>query len=235
MSELITAEWPCPSNVHAFTTTVSAGNLGTRTTTGNQFALENRQKLIEHHSIPHDIQWLHQTHTNLAVTLPNTNREPNADAALTQKANTPCAVLTADCLPLLICNQQGSEVAAIHAGWRGLLNGIIDNTLLAMQSDANDMLVWLGPAIGPCHFELGIDVEEQFTHVDPDYQQAFKPGNPGKCYGDLYQLARICLAKYNINKVHGGNLCTIEETNRCYSYRRQGEQSGRMASIIWFE
>lgn len=235
MTKTIAAKWPSASNVHAFTTTIECGHLGLRNTITDQDATSNRQQLIEHAGIPEPLQWLQQTHSNRAAQLPHDGNEPSADASYTNVARTACAVLTADCLPLLISNQQGNEVAAIHAGWRGLLNGVIDNTLLAMQSPASELMVWLGPAIGPCHFELGMEVQHDFIQVNPEYKQAFSSGKAGKCYGNLYQLARICLAKYDIDAIYGGDLCTYDETKQCYSYRRQGENSGRMASIIWFD
>jgi len=141
-----------------------------------------------------------------------------------------CAVLTADCLPLLVCSTDGSQIAAIHAGWKGLLAGIIGNTLAAMGN--NDLLVWLGPAIGPDCFEIGAEVREAFVAKSTAFTPAFEPQANGKWLADIYQLARIELAMLGVDKVYGGGFCTVTDQQRFYSYRRD-KITGRMATLIW--
>ena len=152
--------------------------------------------------------------------------------------------MTADCLPLLVCATDGAQVAAIHAGWRGLLAGVISNTLAAMQIPPNpplckrgaggDFLVWLGPAIGPGCFEVGSEVRNAFLHKSIKFNPAFKAQSNGKWLADIYQLARVELAAIGITKVYGGTHCTFTEHERFYSYRRD-TQTGRMATLIWRE
>jgi len=184
-----------------------------------------------------------------------------ADASYTAEPGVVCAVMTADCLPLLVCATDGSQVAAIHAGWRGLLAGVIGNTITSMQipldppfakgeagqfdaADSNsplckwggrgDFLVWLGPAIGPDCFEVGAEVRDAFLEKSPAFITAFKQQSNGKWLADIYQLARIDLATLGIDKIYGGGFCTVTEQERFYSYRRD-KQTGRMATLIWRE
>jgi polyphenol oxidase len=153
-----------------------------------------------------------------------------ADASYAAVSGVVCAVMTADCLPLLLCDVEGTQVAAIHAGWRGLLAGIIGNTVAAMQR--RNLLVWLGPAIGPECFEVGAEVRAAFLEKSADFSVAFKQHDSGKWLADIYQLARIDLLALGINKVFGGNFCTVTEQDRFYSYRRD-KVTGRMATLIW--
>ena len=145
-----------------------------------------------------------------------------------------CAVLTADCLPVLLCDEDGTVVAAAHAGWRGLCAGVIERTLRAMNRPAEALLAYLGPAIGPKAYEIGTDVREAFLAADPLSDSAFAPGKPGKYYADLYALARQRLARGGVARIFGGGYCTYTERERFYSYRRDGA-TGRMASLIWLE
>jgi YfiH family protein len=153
-----------------------------------------------------------------------------ADAAYADESGVVCAVMTADCLPVLVCSTDGMQVAAIHAGWRGLLAGVIGNTVAAMQRQ--NLLVWLGPAIGPDCFEIGAEVRDAFLEKSAAYSSAFKEQGGGKCLADIYQLARIELAGLGITDVYGGTHCTVTEHERFYSYRRD-TQTGRMATLIW--
>ena len=138
--------------------------------------------------------------------------------------------MTADCLPLLVCSSDGTEIAAIHAGWRGLLDGVIDNTITTLQN--KDLLVWLGPAIGPEQFEVGNDVQSAFVSKSGEYSSAFKRRSDGKWLADIYQLARINLAALGVGDIYGGNFCTVTDNERFYSYRRN-QATGRMATLIW--
>jgi YfiH family protein len=180
--------------------------------------------------LPSSPKWLTQIHSNQVVDVSSLIAPVEADAGITGQTNIVCAVLTADCLPLLICSADGQRVAAVHAGWRGLQAGIISNTIAALAT--RDVLVWLGPAIGPECFEVGSDVYQAFVDKDPDGIQAFCPCDEGKWRADLYRLAHIELAKLGIERVYGGNWCTYGDTERFFSYRRDS-RTGRMASLIW--
>ncbi|MGZ5043897.1 MAG: peptidoglycan editing factor PgeF [Methylobacter sp.] len=234
-------DWPAPANIHAATTLRTGGvscgayaSLNPAMHVGDDAdpVKQNRRIIKELLGLPGDPVWLEQIHSNRAV--PAIIAEPlqQADASYTAEPGVVCAVMTADCLPLLVCAADGSEVAAIHAGWRGLLAGVIGNTLKAMQS--NDLLVWLGPAIGPDCFEVGAEVRDAFLEKSAAFITAFKQQDNGKWLADIYQLARIDLAMLGIDKVYGGGFCTVTEHERFYSYRRD-KQTGRMATLIWRE
>lgn len=238
----LTPDWPAPANVHAATTLRSGGiscgaytSLNPAMHVGDDVGVvkQNRQTIKESLGLPGDPVWLDQIHSNRAVPAVTTESLQQADASYTAESGVVCAVLTADCLPLLVCAVDGSWVAAIHAGWRGLLAGVIGNTVSAMQN--SDLLVWLGPAIGPDCFEVGAEVRDAFLQKSAAFSTAFKPQNNGKWLADIYQLARIDLAMMGLNiKVYGGGFCTVTEQERFYSYRRD-KQTGRMATLIWRE
>jgi YfiH family protein len=233
------ADWPAPANVYAVTTLRTGGvsegsfaSLNPATHVGDDpdSVNQNRQIISMMLDLPSEPVWLNQIHSNRAVTAVATPIPQQADASYTDRPGVVCAVMTADCLPLLVCSTNGCEIAAIHAGWRGLLDGIIDNTLSALHN--NDLLVWLGPAIGPKCFEVGSEVRDVFVAKSADYAPAFKQSNVDKWLADIYQLARINLAKLGIHKIYGGNFCTVTEATRFYSYRRDRD-TGRMATLIW--
>jgi YfiH family protein len=238
----LTPDWPAPANVHAATTLRTGGvscgayaSLNPAMHVGDDADLvkQNRRIIKKLLGLPGDPVWLEQIHSNRAVPAIATEPLQQADASYTAESGVVCAVLTADCLPLLVCAADGSKVAAIHAGWRGLLAGVIGNTLAAMQS--SDPLVWLGPAIGPDCFEIGAEVRNAFLEKSTAFVTAFKQQNNGnKWLADIYQLARIDLAMLGIDKVYGGGFCTVTEQERFYSYRRN-KQTGRMATLIWRE
>jgi polyphenol oxidase len=231
---LIHPNWPAPKNIQAYTSTLCAGNLATHVPRPKAEALENRARFEQDINTPNPIQWLTQTHSTDCIILPQTNNELNADASITSQPNTVAAVLTADCLPLLLCNLQGSEVAAVHAGWRGLLNGIIQNTINTMNTKAQDLLVWLGPAIGPSALRLNADIRADFINANPLYEQGFFQQHD-HWHADLYQLARIALNSVGVQAIFGGDYCTFNDTHLFYSYRRCGTLSGRIASVIWID
>ena len=223
----ITPNWPAPSHVRAFTTTRSGWH--GPTLTGESSTLSGLFNL------PSEPAWLKQVHGNHAVpALPGSTR-PEADAVYTSKPNTVCLILTADCLPLLICDRHGQHVAAIHAGWRGLASGVIENTIKAMNVDASKLLAWLGPAIGPQHFEVGEDVYSAFIEQDTEAAKGFQPQKSGKWLANLYTLAELRLNALNIHSIYGGEYCTYSQEQLFFSYRREKGQTGRMASVIWFE
>lgn len=190
--------------------------------------------------------WLEQTHSTKVLELPKqyfhecaTNKVPEADASFTQQPQVTCIVMTADCLPLLIVNSDATEVAAIHGGWKGLANGIIDKTINAMESSNDQLHVWLGPAIGPNAFEVGSDVRQQFLTQSNDYLPCFKSSqtdgaSSGKYLADIYQIAKVQLNALGVRYISGGEYCTYSQTNHFFSYRKEGT-TGRIASLIWLK
>jgi YfiH family protein len=192
---------------------------------------ENRVLLRQALALPGEPCWLRQCHGTRVVNAADGGNSC-ADAAIATQTGQVCTVLTADCLPVLMCDRQGECVAAAHAGWRGLAAGILQATVDSMQRQGGDLLVWLGPAIGPTAFEVGEDVYQAFTRQDAAMQQAFTTTTPGHWHADLYRLARLILRTIGIEHIYGGDWCTYTDRQRFYSYRRDGV-TGRMASLIW--
>jgi YfiH family protein len=190
----------------------------------------NRAALREH--LPQDPVWLKQVHGASAVRADAVTDSPEADAAYTRRAETVCAVMVADCMPVLLCDTQASVVAIAHAGWRGLSAGVIENTIAAMGVKANDLLAFLGPAIGPAAFEVGADVRDAFLAADAAAAAAFTPHREGKWLADLFLLGGQRLARAGVHRIYGGGLCTVSDPARFYSYRRD-RTTGRMAALIW--
>lgn len=184
--------------------------------------------------LPDEPLWLNQVHGVRVVDAAEASIGVEADASFTHEVGKVCAVMTADCLPLLMTTENGSCVAAVHAGWRGLLSGVIEATLDRMAEPPERVLVWMGPAIGPGAFEVGDDVCTQFIHSDPCAQSAFQPHGPDKWLCDLYLLARQRLALRGVARVTGGTQCTYKNRQHFFSYRRDGV-TGRMVSLIWRE
>jgi len=235
----ITPDWPAPANIHAATTLRTGGvssapynSLNPATHVGDDAACvsENRQHIKTMLALPAEPVWLEQTHSDIVINAAQTNTLQQADASYSNVSSVVCAVMTADCLPLLICSTDGTHVAAIHAGWRGLLAGIITNTVNALAT--TEVLVWLGPAIGAACFEVGGEVREAFAAKSAAFAAAFTQTSDNKYLADIYQLARIELAVLGIHAVYGGDFCTVTEQERFYSYRRD-TQTGRMATLIW--
>lgn len=236
-------DWPAPPRVRAYTTTRLGGvspapyaglNLGDHVGDAPQAVAANRAQVVRQLGLPGMPLWLNQVHGITAVDAAHAAPGCAADASFTRESGAVCAVLTADCLPLLLCDKVGSTVAAVHAGWRGLAAGVIEATLAAMQVPPEDLMVWLGPAIGPRAFEVGSEVREAFTSHDPAAAAAFHPSPAGRWLADIYQLARLRLARQGVMAVYGGERCTYTEAQYFYSYRREGV-TGRMASLIWIE
>ena len=244
----IIPQWNAPVNIRAVTTTRIGGhsqfeyasmNLGDRTEDNIVAIAKNRNELFKVLDLPCEPTWLYQSHSSKAVRLhEDTTFNKSADASYTTIANKICVVLTADCLPVLVCSRDGSAVAAIHAGWRGLADGIIETTINALlQLDKfrpENFLVWLGPAIGPGVFEVGDDVRDEFTKHSVQAKKAFKavPLMEGKWLADIYTLARQRLMDMGVSEISGGGYCTATQYEKFYSYRRDGK-TGRMASLIW--
>ena len=184
--------------------------------------------------LPAEPKWLKQIHGTAVANADILQDAVEADAAVAFKPGAVCAVLTADCLPVLFCDRQGTRVAAAHAGWRGLAAGVLEASVAAMQCDPADIMVWLGPAIGPQAFEVGEEVREAFVRDLPAAAAAFVPGQPGKWQADIYVIARLRLARAGVSQIYGGGLCTYTDAGRFYSYRRD-KATGRMASLIWLQ
>jgi YfiH family protein len=240
-SDWIIPEWPAPARVRSLLTTrrggVSRGayaslNLGDHVGDDPRAVAENRRLLTRLAPPP---LWLNQVHgirvLDAAQVFAPLGME--ADASFSRKPGVSCAVMTADCLPVLLCDQSGTVVAAAHAGWRGLHAGILEHTVAAMSCSGAGLLAYLGPAIGPQSFEVGDEVRTAFIDIDQAAEIAFKPHGV-KWLADIYLLARQRLARLGVNNVFGGGGCTVEEPERFFSYRRDGV-TGRMASMIWLE
>jgi len=237
----ITPNWSAPKNIFACTTTRIGGvskppyesfNLASHVGDDPADVEQNRAKLRYALKLPAEPMWLTQTHSTSAVSLDSPNPDLNADASYTTKPNIVCAVLTADCLPLLLCNKQGTEVAAIHAGWQGLQAGVIEATLDKINTPGQDLLVWLGPAIGPAAFQVKDDVHESFLAKDHGADLAFQKYNNDTWLGNMYLLAKRRLHARGVTNIYGGEFCTYNDPKRFYSFRRDGV-TGRMGSIIY--
>ena len=234
----LTPDWPAPVWVKACITTRSGGissapfdsfNLGAHVDDDPVAVTKNRQRLIS--QLGCKPAWLRQVH-GVAVVPAEPGEVLEADASWSATPGVACTVMTADCLPVLFCDRAGSRVAAAHAGWRGLAGGVLEATLDALAVAPEDVLAWLGPAIGPHAFEVGAEVREAFMATHPQAAEAFVASvNPDRYMADIYQLARIRLAARGVTAVYGGGFCTYSDP-RFYSYRRAA-QTGRFASLIW--
>ena len=240
-NELVRPDWPAPANVHAFTTTRHGGsshgpwnslNLGGNCGDNPLHVKKNRNALST--LLPSEPRWLNQVHgTNVVSWDKADGPGTEADAIISSQPGQVCAVLTADCLPVLFCNQAGTHIAAAHAGWRGLAAGVLEATVMAMECEPADLIAWLGPAIGPQAFEVGTDVYDAFINLNRENATAFKPHHD-RWIADLYQLARYTLTRVGIKQVFGGDYCTFTKTEKFFSYRRDGV-TGRMASLVWLQ
>ncbi len=239
----LTPEWPVAPHVRALVTTRVGGvslspyaslNLATHVQDDPQAVAENRRRLALAAGLPQAPRWLEQVHGTTALRADTLGEVACGDAAFTAAPGVVCAVLTADCLPVLLADVEGGEVAAIHAGWRGLVDGVIERTLASLATPRAQLVAWLGPAIGPSAFEVGTEVRDAFIAQDPGAHCAFCPSPQGRWLADLYTLARRRLAQAGVRSAYGGDYCTFSEPQRFYSYRRDG-LTGRMASLIWLE
>jgi YfiH family protein len=231
----IAPEWPAPESVRAFSTT--RNGRGGRVFDLSPHSPEHAAEQAElRRWLPEDPVWLAQVHGNLVCELDEATLvgRPRGDAAVARGPRRVCAVQTADCMPVLFTNREGSVVAAAHAGWRGLAAGVLEATLAAMRADPGAVLAWLGPAIGPRAFEVGADVLEAHCAGDPGAAACFTPFKQGKWLADLYALARRRLARAGVSSIHGGERCTFTERDSFYSYRRD-HGDNRMATFVWRE
>ncbi len=235
------ADWPVPANVVAGTTLRSGGvsdgayaglNLGAHVGDRREAVSENRRRLKGALRLPDEPAWLRQVHGRNVVCAPFRGAEPEADAAVTRLDDVVCAVLTADCLPVLFCAADGSAVAAAHAGWRGLCAGVLEATVAAFDCEPAQLTAWLGPAISQPSFEVGAEVRRAFLDRDAAAARHFEENAAGRWQADLYGLARQRLENAGLTAIYGGGRCTYAETGSFYSYRRDG-QCGRMASLIF--
>jgi YfiH family protein len=248
---ILAPDWPqLPRQVRAISTTRVGGislppfddgrqgggfNLGVHVGDDPASVRHHRERLRR--MLPAEPAWLTQVHGNVVLDAGKVEGAPQADASISDQAGVVCAILTADCLPVLFCDVSGSVVGAAHAGWRGLAGGVLQNSVAAMQKKgAGELLAWLGPAIGPQQFEVGSEVVDAFVSSNPDAAVAFtaRPEHKEKYLADLYQLARLILAGQGVLQVAGGTHCTVTGSDQFYSYRRNG-QTGRMASLIWLD
>lgn len=236
----IIPEWPAPSNVRSIQTTrhggVSSGayasmNVAMHVNDAPQSVAQNRQYLRQ--ILPNEPLWLNQVHG--VDVLDATHAKPNmqADAAYTRHKQVVCVSMTADCLPVLFCDQSGTVVAAAHAGWRGLCAGVLEKTVSAMQVQTNSVMAWFGPAIGPAAFEVGGEVRQAFIQQQEAAEAAFK-SKGDKWLADIYHLAQLRLNRMGVYQIYGGDYCTYHDSERFFSFRRD-PICGRMASMIWLE
>ena len=254
-TDLIVPNWPQPATVRALFTTRYGGvsvntgqadlaslNLGRSSGDLPDAIDENRRRLVA--LLPRAPKWLNQVHgcrVVVADDIIDLAEAVEADAVVTDQPNIPCAVMVADCLPVLFCDDGGRHVAAAHAGWRGLAAGVLENTVTAMAVAPGNIMAWLGPAIGPSAFEVGRDVFEAFVSRDSAAEGCFLPrgdARPDKFMADIYALARLSLTRAGVTRIYGGNFCTASEPSRFFSYRREGmagRSTGRMAGVIWIE
>lgn len=234
-------EWPAPRQVRAASTLRSGGvseppfddfNLAMHVGDATTAVQRNRRRLHAALQLPREPCWLDQVHGSNVVEAGEWVSPPKADACIARSPDQVCVVMTADCLPVLFCSRDGDRVAAAHAGWRGLAGGVLDSTVSSLGLPGAELLAWLGPAIGPQAFEVGDEVRIAFMAREAAAERAFVPSVNGRWLADLYQLARLELARLGVHAVYGGGECTFNDAARFYSYRRDGK-TGRMASLIW--
>ncbi|NBB12021.1 peptidoglycan editing factor PgeF [Pseudomonas sp. SLFW] len=240
MADWLIPDWPAPVGIKACVTTRSGGvsvapfdsfNLGDHVDDDPDAVAQNRSTLTTALNI--QPAWLKQVH-GINVVEASAAHVMQADASWSKTPGIACTIMTADCLPALFCNRQGTQVAAVHAGWRGLAAGVLEAAVDSFVDAPADILVWLGPAIGPQAFEVGPEVREAFMASHPETAEAFVPSvNDGKFMADIYQLARLRLAAHGVTAVYGGGLSTYND-ERFFSYRR-GARTGRFASLVWIE
>ena len=237
--KFIQADWDAAHNIRALTTTrlggVSDGvyeslNLGAHINDQPENVFKNRQLLMSELGLPSEPVWLKQQHTVTVISDQGEASQP-ADGFYTNKINEVCAIMTADCLPLFICNQAGDEIALLHAGWRGLADGIIENGLKQFNSSSDDLIAWAGPTISRHFFEIGDDCKQQIGGSDKYYRESERKGH---YYADLYGLTGERLAEVGVVNYKHSGYCTYGDDELFYSYRRDGE-TGRMVSLIWME
>jgi YfiH family protein len=243
MNDFIVPAWSAPARVRALVTTRQGGfsqppwnslNLGTHVGDDDVDVANNRNYLRQY--LPVEPVWLNQVHSTRCIDAAHvpSGKVVDADASISRQPGVVCAVLTADCLPVLLCDEEARVVGVAHAGWRGLAAGVIESTVVAMAEPAAKLSAWLGPAIGPQKFEVGHDVFAAFVTHDADAADAFHSQGQGKWLCDIYKLARQRLAALGVRRIASADFCTVRDTEQFFSYRRDGV-TGRFASCIWLE
>ncbi len=240
--ELVEPDWPAPDSIRAVSTARAGGaskapyaslNLGTHVGDRTDAVNANRKLLSDHLGLTDHPRWLNQVHGNMIVSAEDVVTPVSADGSITSALQVVCAVMTADCLPILLCDNSGIHVGAVHGGWRSLAGGVIEAAVaafVARGADPGNMLCWLGPAIGPGAYEVGPEVRDAlYGQNDVD---AMTANSGGRWQLDLYALARIRLRQCGITRAFGGDFCTYTDSERFFSYRRDGV-CGRQATLIW--
>jgi len=234
-------DWPAPARVRSWQTTRSGGvspapydslNLGDHVGDAPANVAANRSALQA--LLPAAPCWLTQVHGTRIANADVAEPGIEADGVVARQAGKVCVIMTADCLPVLLCDRAGTVVGAAHAGWRGLAAGVLENLVSAMDTAPAELMAWLGPAIGPRAFEVGAEVRDAFIGRDAEAAQAFQPATSGKYLADIHALARLRLQALGVTAIHGGGACTVTEAYRYFSYRRD-QVCGRMASLVWLE
>jgi polyphenol oxidase len=242
--EWLVPDWPAPPEVRALSSQRRGGvsaapfeslNLGVHVGDSAESVAENRRRLSAAARVPTEPAWLSQQHGTNVLDLDGPHDAPaGADASFTHRGGRVCAILTADCLPVLLASDSGAGVAAAHAGWRGLAAGVIEATVRALSLPPESLLAWIGPGIGPAHFEIGAEVREELLRADPQAEAAFEPNARGRYLADLAALARGRLERLGVARIYGGDACTYAAPEDYFSHRRDG-RTGRQASLIWLE
>jgi YfiH family protein len=242
LEHCIVPDWPAPVNVKTLQTTRHGGisaapydtlNLGMHVGDAPQAVAHNRQLLAP--LMPSEPVWLEQVHGTVVANADAAECRVQADACIARHRGSVCVVMTADCLPVLLCDEAGTVVGAVHAGWKGLAAGVIEATVKAMNIEPHKLMAWFGPAIGPEAFEVGAEVRAAFVEHRAQAAEAFiAHGDQGKYHADIYLLARQRLNAQGITRIHGGNYCTYHQRDKFFSYRRDGV-TGRLGTFIWLE
>ena len=207
-------------------------NLALHVNDRKKSVLENRSILKKYYGLPSDPVWINQTHSSICINASSNKRIVKADASFTINPGVVCAILTADCLPVFVSKKDGSMVGIAHAGWKGLISGVIENLIDSFQCDGDDLIVHLGPAISKNNFEVGVEIKDLYLSKNSNFARSFNFYND-KHYLDLYDAAKVILESLNITLISGGDRCTFKESDIFFSYRRDGLNSGRMAHLIW--
>lgn len=239
LEHCIVPDWPAPANVRTLQTTRHGGvsvapydslNLGNHV--GDAPLAVARNRMLLNTLLPSEPVWLEQVHGTAVANADMAGCRVQADACIARHRGSVCVVMTADCLPVLLCDERGTVVGTAHAGWKGLAAGVIEATVREMAVEPHQLMAWLGPAIGPDAFEVGDEVRAEFVAGNPQAEAAFLPGQPGKWFADIYALSRLRLNALGVSRIYGGDRCTYREREQFFSYRRDGV-TGRMGSFIW--
>ena len=209
-------------------------NLANHVNDNSQHVIVNRSILLDHYGLPSEPVWLNQIHSSICLNATLIDSIKEADASFTSDSGIVCGILTADCLPVFVSKKDGSMVGIAHAGWRGLVSGVIENLINAFDCRGEEIVVHLGPAISQPSFEVGEEVKDLYLKKNANFERSFVCKN-NMLFLDLYDAARLVLEDYEVSSITGGNVCTYKEVDRFFSYRRDGLNSGRMAHLIWIE